>query len=101
MTRKFTSVDPAPPSSSLLRGPPNLNSSSSQATTIQILQSQLVNKSLPLFDRYRAMFALRNIGTNPAVDALSSGFEDDSELFKLRQIQYLFIFLSLNFLGTK
>lgn len=28
------------------------------------------------------MFALRNIGTSAAVDALVSGFTDDSELFK-------------------
>ena len=37
---------------------------------------------LPLFQRYRAMFALRNIGTDEAVDALASGFSDDSALFK-------------------
>ena len=28
------------------------------------------------------MFALRNIGTDEAVDALASGFTDDSALFK-------------------
>ena len=58
-----------------------------------------MNKSLPLFDRYRAMFALRNIGTNPAVDALSSGFEDDSELFKLRLTKPSLFFLNNLFLG--
>ena len=79
--RKFTSVDPAPPSSSLLRGPSsNLDDSSPES--INSLQTQLINTSLPLFERYRAMFALRNIGTDPAVDALASGFADDSELFK-------------------
>ena len=41
-----------------------------------------MNTKLPLFVRYRAMFALRNIGTPPAVDALASGFSDDSALFK-------------------
>ena len=42
----------------------------------------LTNAELPLFERYRAMFALRNIGTAEAVDALASGFTDDSALFK-------------------
>lgn len=41
-----------------------------------------MNTALPLFERYRAMFALRNIGTDEAVDALASGFSDDSALFK-------------------
>lgn len=41
-----------------------------------------MDKSLPLFERYRAMFALRNIGTPDAVDALATGFSDDSALFK-------------------
>ena len=36
----------------------------------------------PLFDRYRAMFGLRNIGNEAAVDALAAGFADDSALFK-------------------
>ena len=46
------------------------------------LRNTLNDKNLPLFERYRAMFALRNIGTPPAVDALASGFGDDSALFK-------------------
>ncbi len=41
-----------------------------------------MDKGLPLFERYRAMFALRNIGTPDAVDALAAGFSDDSALFK-------------------
>lgn len=49
---------------------------------IDDLRSQLLDTSLPLFQRYRAMFALRNIGTPAAVDALAAGFSDDSALFK-------------------
>jgi len=79
-SRKYTSVDPAPASSGLLRGPPKVESSSEES--IENLQKQLLDKSLPLFERYRAMFALRNVGTPAAVDALASGFTDDSELFK-------------------
>lgn len=46
------------------------------------LRTDLTNTKLALFERYRAMFALRNIGTAEAVDALASGFSDDSALFK-------------------
>lgn len=37
------------------------------------LRSSLLDEALPLFDRYRAMFALRNIGTEEAVLALGDG----------------------------
>jgi deoxyhypusine monooxygenase len=42
----------------------------------------MLDTQVPLFERYRAMFALRNIGTPAAVDALAAGFSDDSALFK-------------------
>lgn len=56
---------------------------------VKSLRSTLLDNKVPLFQRYRAMFALRNIGTPEAVDALADGFADDSALFK-----YVF-FLSL------
>jgi hypothetical protein len=81
--RQFTSVDPAPPSSL-----PHL-STSTPASHIDSLRSTLTSPTLPLFERYRAMFALRNIAGSrrkdaekSAVEALASGFSDDSELFK-------------------
>lgn len=49
---------------------------------VPVLREKLLNKQLPLFERYRAMFALRNIGTPGAVNALAAGFSDDSALFK-------------------
>lgn len=64
----FGSVDPAPPAKVLL-------------PTAQ-LREQLLNTSLPLFDRYKAMFALRNQGTKDAVLALCDGLEDESALFR-------------------
>ena len=80
--RQFTSVDPAPPSSQ----PPPATNPTSQIDT---LRSTLTSPTLSLFERYRAMFALRNIAGShrpetekAAVDALASGFSDDSELFK-------------------
>ncbi|KAJ7795614.1 armadillo-type protein [Mycena olivaceomarginata] len=53
------------------------------------LKAKLLDTSLPLFERYRAMFALRNVGTPAAVDALASGFSDDSALFK-HEIAFVF-----------
>ena len=78
--RTYTSIDPAPPTSGLLAGKAAPQDASEE--NIARLRDTLNDKSLPLFERYRAMFALRNIGTPAAVDALASGFNDDSALFK-------------------
>ena len=69
----YKSVDPAPP---LMSG------------SIPEWQHQLTNPALPLFLRYRAMFALRNCGGREAVLALVSGFKDSSALFK-HEIAYI------------
>ncbi|GAA5850786.1 hypothetical protein JCM8547_009090 [Rhodosporidiobolus lusitaniae] len=53
------------------------------------LESQLMDTNLSLFDRYRAMFALRNIGDREAVLALAKGFEDESALFR-HEIAFVF-----------
>lgn len=50
--------------------------------SIPELEAQLMNTKLSLFERYRAMFALRNIGDREAVLALAKGFEDESALFR-------------------
>ncbi|XP_035033163.1 deoxyhypusine hydroxylase [Hippoglossus stenolepis] len=63
----YCSVDPAPPS---------VNKSVSE------LRSALLNESLPLFERYRAMFALRNLGNEEAVLALGDGLQCSSALFR-------------------
>ena len=78
--RVYTSTDPAPPTSGLLNGKPGPETLSRDS--IESLRVSLTDPAVPLFERYRAMFALRNIGTNEAVDALASGFTDDSALFK-------------------
>lgn len=80
LTRKYTSIDPAPPTSGLLSGQPMPEDISE--SNISSLRSKLLDTNVPLFDRYRAMFALRNIGTPAAVDALAAGFSDNSALFK-------------------
>jgi deoxyhypusine monooxygenase len=82
----YASIDPAPATSGLLSGVPKPEDVTQD--NIDQLKSQLLDKKRPLFERYRAMFALRNIGTPAAVDALAAGFSDDSALFKcvFRQI---------------
>jgi len=76
----YTSIDPAPPTSGLLKDKPAAEDLSHN--NIESLRVTLTDPGLPLFERYRAMFALRNIGTDEAVDALASGFSDNSILFK-------------------
>lgn len=60
------------------------------------LAKQLVNTTLPLFLRYRAMFALRDLASPPdaptaipAVHALAEGFKDESALFR-HEIAFVF-----------
>lgn len=54
----YRSVDPAPPA---------------EETDVATLRAVLLDESRPLFDRYRAMFALRNLGGRDAVLALADG----------------------------
>ena len=73
-------MDPAPSCSGLVQQ--KAVTKEDPDTDVPNLRAQLLNKSLSLFERYRAMFALRDIGTPAAVDALADGFTDDSALFK-------------------
>jgi len=66
------------------------------APLISDLQKTLLDTSLPLFLRYRAMFALRDLSSPPdlptavpAVHALASGFSDPSALFR-HEIAFVF-----------
>ncbi|XP_032902732.1 deoxyhypusine hydroxylase [Amblyraja radiata] len=71
---QYCSIDPAPPS---------------PEKDIRKLRETLLDESLPLFDRYRAMFALRNIGTKEAVLTLGDGLQCGSALFR-HEIGYVF-----------
>ncbi|KAJ3987902.1 Deoxyhypusine hydroxylase [Lentinula detonsa] len=86
-TQLYTSIDPAPATSGLLAGAPKPDDISQ--SKIDELRAQLLDTKRPLFERYRAMFALRNIGSPAAVDALAAGFSDDSALFK-HEIAFVF-----------
>ncbi|KAL5118134.1 deoxyhypusine hydroxylase [Pleosporales sp. CAS-2024a] len=81
----FTSVDPAPPLPQ-----------SNEAPSIPHLEKTLLDTALPLFQRYRAMFALRDLSSPPdlptavpAVHALARGFGDPSALFR-HEIAFVF-----------
>lgn len=63
----FTSVDPAPPA---------------KETNITNLKKILLSHNETLFHRYRAMFALRNIGSAEAIEALGAALKCGSALFK-------------------
>ncbi|KAK6314132.1 hypothetical protein J4Q44_G00155910 [Coregonus suidteri] len=75
----YCSVDPAPPA---------------QRKTVPELRTQLLDERLQLFECYRAMFALRNLGNKEAVLALGDGLQCSSALFRheigyvLGQIQH-------------
>lgn len=79
----FASVDPAPPMPE-------------SGKSVEDLGQDLMNTKLPLFLRYRAMFALRDLASPPdlptavpAVLALAKGFEDSSALFR-HEIAFVF-----------
>ncbi|KDE02806.1 deoxyhypusine hydroxylase [Microbotryum lychnidis-dioicae p1A1 Lamole] len=84
---EFNTIDPAPAShhSPLASG----SKTSTTTTPIPELQATLNDKTKSLFERYRAMFALRNDGSKKAVLALATGFEDESALFR-HEIAYVF-----------
>jgi len=74
---QFSTIDPAPPL-------PEDNTLS-----IDELRKLLMNENVSLFERYRAMFTLRNINNEKAVLALSEGFKASSALFR-HEIAYVF-----------
>lgn len=51
----------------------------SRDTSVPKLREMLCDSSLDLYERYEAMFALRNIGSDDAVLALAEGLRRDSE----------------------
>lgn len=81
----FTSIDPAPPLPMGVSQP-----------AIPDLEKTLLDTKLPLFQRYRAMFALRDLSSPPdlptavqAVEALAKGLKDPSTLFR-HEIAFVF-----------
>lgn len=60
---------------------------SAKGGSVEELQRTLNNQEADLFERYRAMFRLRDIGSKDAIDALASGFGDPSALFR-HEVRY-------------
>jgi len=69
----FDSVDPAPPS---------------EDSNVARLSNILSNENEKMFQRMRALFALRNIGGHDSVDALTNAFNSRSALLK-HEIAYV------------
>lgn len=70
----YFSVDPAPPTK--------------QTDDVESLKKTLLNETLSLFERYRALFSLRNLGTSEAVVAIAEGLKCSSALFR-HEIAYV------------
>lgn len=64
----YASVDPSPPTSG--------------EKTVAELKTIYLDAKQSLFDRYRAMFSLRNLRTEESVLALAEGLKDSSALFR-------------------
>ncbi|XP_045487923.1 deoxyhypusine hydroxylase [Pieris rapae] len=71
---KFLSIDPAPPSTE---------------EDVEVLKNTMMDESKTLFDRYRAMFSLRNLGTTESINALGQGFKASSALFR-HEVAFIF-----------
>ncbi|MAU85779.1 MAG: hypothetical protein CMA21_04180 [Euryarchaeota archaeon] len=69
----FDSVDPAPPSI---------------VNDVTMLRTTLCDEEEKMFQRMRALFALRNIGGNDSVEALAAAFSSSSALLK-HEIAYV------------
>lgn len=55
---KYMSIDPAPPSTE---------------EDVETLKNVMLDESKSLFERYRAMFSLRNLGTTESINAIGEG----------------------------
>merc|ERR1712130_182694 len=69
----FYTVDPAPPS---------------EVQDIEELTAILIDDDKPIFERYSALFALRDMNSDESVAALLRGFESDSALLR-HEIAYV------------
>mmetsp|Transcript_9661 Transcript_9661/g.18130 ORF Transcript_9661/g.18130 Transcript_9661/m.18130 type:complete len:330 (+) Transcript_9661:75-1064(+) len=65
---KYASIDPAPPVTGV--------------KTLTEYRDTYLDGSLSLFERYRAMFSLRDLNSDESVEVLVQGFQDPSALFR-------------------
>ncbi|EDW84260.1 uncharacterized protein Dwil_GK14046 [Drosophila willistoni] len=67
-TNPYASVDPSPPVA--------------ETKSVEELRAIYLDGKQSLFDRYRAMFSLRNLRTESSVLAIAEGLKDSSALFR-------------------
>lgn len=89
----FASIDPAPPTAAAKS---MLDGRDANGQQVNELEKTLLDEKLPLFIRYRAMFALRDLASPPdlptaveAVQSLAKGLKDKSALFR-HEIAFVF-----------
>ncbi|KAI9329482.1 armadillo-type protein [Obelidium mucronatum] len=85
----YSSIDPAPALETTITKPSESEGSKIKKMSTKEVGAILLNPELPLFMRYKAMFALRNRGDTESVLELAKGFGDDSALFR-HEIAYVF-----------
>ncbi|XXQ35933.1 Deoxyhypusine hydroxylase [Plasmodiophora brassicae] len=78
---RFQSVDPAPPAAAQ----PDVGASE----RVRRWSEELLDTRLPLFERYKAMFALRDDGSPAAVAALCKSFADRSSALFRHEVAYV------------
>ena len=66
-TNPYASTDPAPPAL--------------EAKNVKNLKETLLSEDLELFPRYRAMFSLRNLGTDESILALAEDLKSPSTFY--------------------
>lgn len=71
---EYDSVDPAPPAPLALEAR---------------LEAQLLDTSLPMFERMRAIFTLRNLGTDRAVEAIARALLTDESALLRHEAAYV------------
>ncbi|KAL0892858.1 hypothetical protein ABMA27_014543 [Loxostege sticticalis] len=70
----YSSIDPAPPSGE---------------NNVATLSKTLMDETKPLYERYRAMFSLRNMATDDSIKALGEGLKASSALFR-HEVAFVF-----------
>ncbi|CAH2106587.1 unnamed protein product [Euphydryas editha] len=71
---RYASIDPAPPS---------------EVADVEELRNTMMDESNSLFERYRALFSLRNLGTTESINALGEGLKASSALFR-HEVAFIF-----------
>lgn len=71
---EYTSVDPAPPA---------------PIDSEERLEARLMDTSLPMFERMKAVFTLRNLGTDRAVDAIGRALIEDRSALMRHEAAYV------------